>query len=121
MGKLTKKEEEVLNLFWEHGPMFVRELVELFPDPQPHFNTLSTMVRSLENKGYISHTSFGATHQYFASVAKEQFKKMTLKEVVSKYFANSYLSAVSALVEEDNISADELRELLQQIETKNEK
>ncbi len=121
MEKLTKKEEEIMNLFWEKGPMFVRELVEISPEPKPHFNTLSTIVRALESKGYLSHTNFGATHQYFAKVDKEQFNKMTLKNVVSKYFANSYMSAVSALVEEDKISVDELRELLEQIDANNNK
>ncbi len=121
MGKLTNKEEEIMNLFWEKGPMFVRELLEIFPEPKPHFNTLSTIVRSLESKGYVGHTSFGSTHQYFAKVDKSQFNKMTLKDVVKKYFSNSYMSAVSALVEEDNISVDELRELLDQIQAKKEK
>lgn len=118
MEKLTKKEEELMVLFWEHGALFVRELVELSPEPKPHFNTLSTVVRGLEVKGYLTHKSFGNTHQYYAAVAKEEFKKMSLKNVVSKYFENSYLSAVSALVEEEKISADELRDLLKHIEGK---
>ena len=119
MEKLTKKEEEIMRLFWEKGPMFVRDLVAIFPEPKPHFNTLSTIVRTLESKAYLSHTSFGATHQYFAKIDKEHFNKMTLTNVVSKYFANSYVNAVSALVEEEKLSADELRDLLDKINAKN--
>ena len=82
MEKITKKEEEVMNLFWEHGPMFVRDLVELYPDPKPHFNTISTMVRALESKGYVDHKSFGPTYQYFAAVSRDEFGKLTLRGII---------------------------------------
>ena len=116
MEKITKKEEEVMNLFWEHGPMFVRDLVELYPDPKPHFNTISTMVRTLEAKGYVGHKAYGPTYQYFAAVSRDEFGKQTLRGIIGKYFQNSYRSAVSALVSEDDISVDELKELISQIE-----
>ena len=68
MEKVTKKEDELLNIFWDNGPMFVKEILELLPEPKPHFNTISTMVRSLESKGYVSHKVYGTTYQYFATV-----------------------------------------------------
>ena len=116
MEKITKKEEEVMNLFWEHGPMFVRDLVELYPDPKPHFNTISTMVRTLESKGYVGHENFGPTYRYFATVSKGDFGKLTIKDIVGKYFQNSYRNAVSSLVSEDDISLEELKSLIEQIE-----
>ncbi len=116
MEKITKKEEEVMNLFWEHGPMFVRDLVDCYPDPKPHFNTISTMVRALESKGYVGHKSYGPTYQYFAAVSRDEFGKQTLRGIIGKYFQNSYRSAVSALVSEEKISVDELKELISQIE-----
>ena len=64
MKTLTAKEEEIMGFFWEKGPMFVKQLVELYEEPRPHFNTLSTIVRGLEDKGYLSHTAFGNTYQY---------------------------------------------------------
>lgn len=115
--KLTRREEELMRCFWEHGALFVRELVELAPEPKPHFNTLSTMVRSLEAKGYLSHTAYGSTYQYWPVVSEQEFSRRTLGNVISRYFENSYLGAVSALVEEEKISADELRELLARIES----
>jgi predicted transcriptional regulator len=119
MEKLTQKEEELMRHFWAHGPLFVREVVALCPEPRPHFNTVSTIVRTLEAKGYLSHTAFGATYQYYPVVSEEEFSRQTLGGVIRKYFENSYMGAVSALVEEEKISVDELRELIERIEREN--
>lgn len=116
LEKLTRREEELMQCFWAHGPLFVRELVEMAADPKPHFNTLSTMVRTLETKGYLSHNAFGGTYQYYPVVSEEEFSRRTLGNVISRYFENSYMGAVSALVEEEKISVDDLRELLDRIE-----
>lgn len=118
MEKITKKEEEIMDFFWEKGPLFVRDLVELYPDPKPHFNTVSTMVRALETKGYVDHKAYGPTYQYFAKVSRADFGKQTLRGIISKYFHNSYQNAVSALVSEDDLSVEELKDLIRQIEEK---
>ena len=118
--KLTRREEELMRWFWTRGPLFVRELVALYPEPRPHFNTLSTMVRTLEAKGYVAHKSYGNTYQYYAVVTEEEFRRCTLKGVIRKYFDNSYLGAVSTLIREEQISVDELRELLARIERQQE-
>ena len=119
MEKLTRREEELMRSFCEHGPLFVRELVALAVEPKPHFNTLSTMVRALEAKGYVGHKTFGSTYQYYPVVTEEEFSRRTLGGVISKYFENSYLGAVSALVEEEKISVEDLRELIDRIENQN--
>lgn len=119
MERLTRREEELMRCFWTRGPLFVRELVELAPDPKPHFNTLSTMVRALEAKGYVGHRSFGNSYQYYPLVSEEEFSRRTLGGVIDRYFRHSGLSAVSALVEEEKISVDELRELIDRIERQN--
>ncbi|NQU53125.1 MAG: BlaI/MecI/CopY family transcriptional regulator [Bacteroidetes bacterium] len=116
MKKLTQKEEEIMNFFWEKGPMFVKELKEFYTDQKLHYNTLSTMVRALEEKGYIDHEQFGNTHRYFAAITKEDYRKNTLGSVVNKYFNNSYKNVVSLFVEEQNLSLDELRKLIDDIE-----
>lgn len=118
--KLTPKEEEIMELFWEHGPMFVRELQELYDEPRPHFNTLSTMVRILEDKGLISHTAFGKSYRYYALIDRQAFSENSLKSVIGKYFGSSVFSAVSTLVKSEEISEEEIRELLQMIQ-KNKK
>ena len=116
MKKLTKKEEEIMNLFWEKGAMFVKELLELYDEPKPHFNTLSTMVRTLEANGFLDHKAFGNSYQYFPIITREKYAGSTFKGIVSNYFNNSYLSAVSSLVKEEKITIEELKELIDQIE-----
>ena len=116
MKRLTKKEEIIMEHFWEKGPLFVRELRELYPEPKPQFTTLSTQVRNLEVEGFIDHKSYGPTYQYFAKVTREEYKQHSLIGVIDKYFDNSYIKAISALVKEDRVSVDELKELLDMIE-----
>ncbi|MDR1197465.1 MAG: BlaI/MecI/CopY family transcriptional regulator [Prevotellaceae bacterium] len=116
MRKLTAKEEEIMNFFWKQGPLFVKELLTFYNEPRPHFNTISTIVRILENKGFLSHETFGNTYRYFAAVSEEEFHNETLKNIVSKYFNNSYLNIVSSFVEEEKISLDELRKLIENVQ-----
>ncbi len=114
--RLTGKEEIVMNHFWSHGELFVRELVGLYDDPKPHFNTVSTVVRGLEEKGFLSHHDYGSTYRYYPIISHEEFSKISLRGVIGKYYDNSIFSAVSALVETNDISSDELRELLRMVE-----
>lgn len=116
MEKLTAKEEEVLGLFWKNGPLYVREIVELYEEPKPHFNTISTIVRALEEKGYVGHTPKGKSYQYYAIVAEEDMGKKTLSSIVGRYFKNSYLRVVSSFVEDGNIPVEDLRKLLDEVE-----
>lgn len=102
--------------------MHVRELQELYPEPRPHFNTLSTFVRLLEDKGYLDHKAVKASsYQYFPTLSREEFHRKTLRGVINKYFNSSYLGLVSSLVEEEEISVDELKELIRQVEENAEK
>ena len=122
MKNLTNKEEEIMNFFWEKGALLVKEIQEFYLEPKPHINTVSTMVRLLEEKGYVGHESLGKTYRYFATVSKEEFSKKTLTSVIQKYFDNSYLSVVSSLIEEEDISLNELKKLITEVEkgTKND-
>ncbi|MBQ8450778.1 MAG: BlaI/MecI/CopY family transcriptional regulator [Bacteroidaceae bacterium] len=116
MKKLTNKEEEVMRLFWGKGAMFVREMVELYDDPKPHFNTISTIVRSLERKGYVGHKSYGPTYLYFPIVSEEEYSSTTMKNIVSHYFKDSYLNVVSFFVKKEKISIEELKSLIEEAE-----
>lgn len=116
--RLTEKEEELMRLLWEYGPLPVSKLVELYPEPQPHFNTVATVMRRLEAKGFAAHTEEGGTFVYHAATAFDSFRKRSFGEFIRSYFKNSYFGAVSALVADEKISADELRELLELVEQK---
>ena len=116
MYKLTKKEEELMQIFWERGPMFVKDIVPLYDEPKPHFNTISTMVRTLESKGFLDHEAFGNTYRYYPVISPEEFSKGVLGSVVTRYFENSYSQVVSALIEEEKISIEELKELIRKVQ-----
>ena len=118
----NKKEEHLClrKMFWKlKVHMFVRQMLELYDEPRPHFNTVSTFVRILEDKGFVGHRSVGKSFEYYALVSRDEYKKKTLKGVVSKYFNNSYLGVVSSLVKEEEISLDELKELIREVENAN--
>lgn len=118
--KLTEREAEVMEQLWERGPLTVRQLLEAYPDPKPHVNTVSTMVRILEDKGYVSHDPDSAKpFRYYALAQASDFAGRSLAKVIKSYFNNSYTSAVSALVEEEKISVDELKQIIDMIENKN--
>ena len=108
-----------MGYFWTEGPLFVKQLLEFYGDPKPHFNTLSTIVRGLEEKGFLAHKTFGNTYQYFAACSEEEYSRGTLKNVIAKYFNNSYLGVISSLVREEDISVDELRQLIDEVERGN--
>jgi len=121
MKRLTTKEEEIMGYFWSKGPLFVKELLDFYDEPKPHFNTLSTIVRSLEDKNFLAHNTYGNTYQYFAVVTEKEYKNDTLKNVIARYFNNSYLGVVSSLIQQEDISVDELRKILDQVEQANKK
>jgi len=117
---LTEKETAIMQMLWDRGPLFVREMVELYPEPKPHFNTVATLVRILEDKGYVGHEKLGNSHRFYAIAQKSDFSRRSLGEVIRDYFNNSYKNAVSALVEDEKISVDELKEIISIIESKQE-
>ena len=118
MQKLTNKEEEIMHILWKLKKAFVKDILAEITDDQPHYNTLSTIVRNLEEKGYVSHTAYGNTHQYYPIVSKEDYRKGFMNTAIENYFNNSYKSMVSFFAKEEKISAKELREILEMIEQK---
>lgn len=118
--QLTPKEEELMQFLWEHGPISISKLVELYPDPRPHVNTISTVMRRLEAKGFVGHHDMSGTFHYFAKVEKEYFRNRSFGNFIKNYFGGSYFGAVSALVADEKITRSELEELLRLVEKKGE-
>lgn len=121
MERLTTKEEEAMQVLWQAGKGFVKDLLPLLPDPKPHYNTLSTTIRNLEEKGYVAHTDYGGSHEYYAVVGKEQYRQTFMQKVVANYFDNSYKNLVSFFAEEEKLSAEEVKEILDLIQKKKRK
>jgi BlaI family transcriptional regulator, penicillinase repressor len=118
MQKLTNKEEEIMQILWKLEKAFVKEVMSEITEDQPHYNTLSTIIRNLEEKGYVAYNAFGNTHQYYPIVKMEDYRKRFMNTAIETYFDNSYKNMVSFFAEEQKISADELREILAIIENK---
>lgn len=113
---LTDKEEEIMLLFWNNGELKVKDVLDLIPEPKPHVNTVSTFVRALETKGYLGHYAKGTGFVYFPIKPMEEYRRGTFGKMIRSLFSNSYMKAVSALVEDEKLSADDLKDLLKMIE-----
>ena len=118
MQKLTNKEEEIMQILWKLKKAFVKEVLAEIVHDKPHYNTLSTIIRNLEEKGFVSYNAFGNTHQYFPIVKMEDYRKRFMSTAIENYFDSSYKNMVSFFAQENKISADELREILAIIEKK---
>ena len=119
--KLATKEEEVMMLFWKYGDMFIRDLLNYYDEPKPHYNTLATQVKFLEEKKFLGRRPMGNTNQFYALISEKEYKGSTIDAVVSQYYNNSYASVVSHFIEEEAIDLDELKELIRQIEMNRKK
>jgi len=116
MQKLTNKEEEVMKILWKLQKAFVKEILVEFKDEKPHYNTMSTMVRNLEDKKYVGHEAFGNTHRYYPLVTKEAYRKRFINATIADYYDNSYKSMISFFAKEEKISVKELKEIIDLIE-----
>ena len=118
MKKLTRKEEEIMKILWKLEKAFVKDIIEKYDYPKPHYNTISSLVRLLQDKGIVGYKQYGNTYEYFPLISKEDYRKGFMKQVVSDYFDNSYKSAVAFFVKEKGLSAEELEELVKMIKDK---
>ncbi|RLD24926.1 MAG: BlaI/MecI/CopY family transcriptional regulator [Bacteroidetes bacterium] len=118
MQRLTNKEEEVMIILWRLKKAFVKEIMPEIEGDKPHYNTLSTIVRHLEEKKYVAYEAFGNTHRYYPKVSLEDYRKRFVNSKMVEYFDNSYKSMVSFFAKEEKISVDELKEIIKLIEKK---
>lgn len=116
MEKLTNKEEQIMQILWQIEEGFVNDIMEQMPEPKPHYNTLSTIVRLLEEKGFVSHKSYGKSHQYFPVISLEDYRGVYVTDSIKKYFGNSVSNLVNYFVKEEKLSEEEIRELMHIIE-----
>ncbi len=111
MKELTKGEEQVMQVIWSIGQGFANEIMAAFPEPKPAYNTVLTVIKILENKGFVKHETFCRANRYSAVISKEEYSQRYLGSVVERYFNNSYLDLVSAFAKKENFSLEELEAL----------
>jgi BlaI family transcriptional regulator, penicillinase repressor len=117
MIKLAKREEQIMNVFWQLKKAFIKEVIPELPDPKPHYNSVATMVKILEEKGFLAHEAVGNIFQYYPLVSKEEYNKHAIKDVVKQYFNNSYPSMLAYFAKEQKISEEELKEIVKLIKS----
>lgn len=118
MRELTKAEDQIMQVLWKLEKALVKEVLEHLPKPKPAYNTVSTIIRILEAKGFVGHKAYGKTHEYFPLISKEQYKKFYMNEVLRGYFEGSFQNLVSFFVKENKLSEKELTELVKELKTK---
>lgn len=109
--ELTKAEEQIMQILWQLKEAIVKDILDQMPEPKPAYNTVSTVVRVLEGKGFIDHKAYGNSHVYFPLVAEADYKQFTFDKMMKNYFNNSYQSLVSFIANEKKLDINELDEL----------
>jgi predicted transcriptional regulator len=113
--KLTTAEEEIMQILWELGEGTVRDVLEKYESKNPAYNTVSTLIKILEKKNYVSHKTYGNTHVFYPIVKKEEYAKNHLSKFVKEYFGNSFPAMASFFAKNNNITVEEFEEILENI------
>lgn len=118
MLKLTKKEEEIMQIIWRLNQAFIKEIVASLPEPKPHYNTVSTIVKILEDKGFVTHKKFGNVKQFQPVVSKDSYQTEAVDDIIEKYFDSSYKNLIAHFADKEKINESELKEILKLIQSK---
>src|SRR5512145_109911 len=116
MRELTRAEEQVMQVLWKIKKGFVKDVLEHFDEPKPAYNTISTIIRILQDKGFVDHKAYGRTHEYFPLISKSDYSKTHLSNFVNDYFSNSFGKMVSFFARENSISVKEMEEIMKIME-----
>lgn len=115
MKELTKAEDQVMQLLWKLEKAFVKEIIEQMPKPKPAYNTVSTIIRILEKKGFVGHNAYGKTHQYFPLITRPEYTRSFMKNFMRNYFSGSFQEMVSFFAKEDNMSLTDLDDMMKDV------
>lgn len=114
--ELTKAEEQVMQILWEIKKGFVKEVIEKMPEPKPAYNTVSTIIRILEKKGFVGYNSFGKTHEYFPLIAKDEYRSFFLRNFMGNYFGGSIKNLVSFFAKENDLDVHDMEIIMKYVE-----
>lgn len=115
MKELTKAEDQIMQLLWKQEKAFVKDIIDKMPEPKPAYNTVSTIVRILERKGFVGHNAYGKTHEYFPLVSRKEYTRSYMKNFMRNYFSGSFQEMVSFFAKEDNMSLADLDEMMEDV------
>lgn len=118
LKELTRAEDQVMQILWKLKKAFVKDIIEEMPEPKPAYNTVSTIIRILETKGFVDHKAYGKTHEYFPIVSREKYTKFYLNNMITGYFNGSFNNLVSFFAKENKLNANDLEKLLKEIKNK---
>jgi|SRR5690606_2229386 len=113
--ELTRAEDQVMQILWKIEKGFVKDIIEKMPEPKPAYNTVSTIVRILETKGFIDHKAYGKTHEYFPVISKDKYTKFYLNNLIKGYFNGSFPNLVSFFAKENKLNANDVEKLLDEL------
>lgn len=119
--ELTRAEEQLMQILWQLGKGYVKDVIDELPEPKPAYNTVSTIIRILETKGFIGHKAFGKSHEYFPIISKEQYQNFATEKLLTGYFDNSVQHMFSYFVKKEKIDlkeADEIMKLIEKLKNK---
>ena len=115
LKELTKAEDQVMQILWKLEKAFVKDILEAMPHPKPAYNTVSTIVRILESKGFVDHKAYGKTHEYFPAIPRERYTKFYLNNMIKGHFNGSFQNLVSFFAKENKLDAKDLEKLLEEL------
>ncbi|MCG6187782.1 BlaI/MecI/CopY family transcriptional regulator [Maribellus maritimus] len=115
MKELTKAEEQIMQLLWKQEKAFVKDIIDKIPEPKPAYNTVSTIIRILEKKGFVDHNAYGKTHEYFPLISRKEYTRSFMKNFMRNYFSGSFQEMVSFFAKEDNMSLADFDELAEDV------
>jgi predicted transcriptional regulator len=118
MVKLAKREEQIMKVFWDLNKAFIRDIIPHLPDPKPHYNSVATMVKILEEKGFLGHETVGNIYCYYPIISRDDYQSFAMKDIVSQYFDNSYPRMLAFFAKEQDLTEEELKEILKIIKSK---
>ena len=114
--ELTRAELEIMQILWQKGRALVHDILDRMPEPKPAYNTVSTIVRILEKKGFVGHTAYGKTHEYHPLVGREEYTELYMNNVLGNFFDGSLMQMVSFFTQRDNVSTEEFDQIIGMLE-----
>jgi len=114
--RLTRAEEQIMQVLWDLDKALVRDVIDKLPNPKPAYNTVSTVIRILEKKGFVGHKAYGTTYEYFPLINKEEYTRVHLSYLMKNYFNNSFPELAAFFARENNLSLEELQDMIKMTE-----